>query len=179
MTMQADRPLHAANVLKKTLPVWQAGQGAAMLQATRHASESTCQSSHVSEQQASSALAALLTHISHSHAALVQQLTEQDTHHLPASHAALPTSPSSQMPSSSSHVSIAGKHADAASECTSQQHASSKDQGCPGTSSYAHGAASVKLCPFQEELVERVMQADNTVVFLPAGIPHENRCMCP
>lgn len=143
--------------------------------------DSTCQSSYLPEQHASTALAVLLTHISHSHNALVQTLAEGNALRASSVPALLPASPSSHMPSNSNHqerMSTAGKKSDLTSDFVSPQHVSSKDQGYPSISHSADVSTAVKLCPFQEELVGRVMKADNTVIFLPAGMLYEGSCTC-
>lgn len=125
------------------------------------------QSSH-----ASTALAVLLTHISHSYNALLQIIGKNDTLHAPPE----PASPSYQTPSCSSqhaHMRTAQDQSEPASDSANHQHVSSKDQGCPGVTHSVDVATPVKLCPFQQELAERIMQAKNTVMFLPAGVPYE------
>lgn len=138
--------------------------------------EPPCHSSH-----ASTALAVLLTHISHSYIALLQIVAQNNAQHVPPEPAVLPASPRYQTPSFSSqhaHMRTAEKQsepAEPASDCANHQHGSSVDQGYPGVSHSADVATPVKLCPFQQELAERIMQAKNTVMFLPAGVLHERK----
>ena len=142
----------------------------------------TCRTLHLPEQHASTALAVLLTQISHSHNALLQTLAEGHVHHASPIPALLPASPSSHMPSKSTHqehMSTAGKQSDLTSDFVSSQHVNSDDQGYPSLSRSADMSAAVKLCPFQEELAERVLKADNAVIFLPAGMLYEGSCTCP
>lgn len=139
---------------------------------------STCQSSRLPEQHASTALAVLLTDISHSHNALVQTLAKGDAQHGCPVSALLPASPSFHMPSKSNHqayMNTAGKQSDFMPDSASPQHVNSDDQGYPSISHSADVSAPVQLCSFQQELAERVMQADNTVIFLPAGMLYEGR----
>lgn len=131
------------------------------------------QSSDASE-QASSALAVILTHISDSHAALVQRLAEQDAHHVLPVPAVLAAPPSIQNISSSSHQadsSPTGQQSDSVSDAAAQQHLNSSDKCSVVSSHFADVTTSIELCPFQQELVERIMHAGNTVIFLPAGRP--------
>ena len=148
--------------------VLQARQGGAMSQPW----ETPCQSSHANT------LAVLLTHISHSYISLVQIVAKNDTLHAPPEPALLPASPSYHMPSCSSqpaHMRTAENQSEPASESANHQHVSSKDQGYPGVSHTADVAIPVELCPFQQELAERIMQAKNTVMFLPAGVLYERK----
>lgn len=131
-----------------------------------------CQSSHVST------LAVLLTHISHSYISLVQTVATNDTLHAPPEPALLSASPSYHTPSFSTqhaHMRTAENQSEPASDSANHQHVSSEDQGYPGISHSGDVATPVKLCPFQQELAERIMQAKNTVMFLPAGVLSERK----
>lgn len=143
---------------------------------------STCQSSHLPEQHAITALAVLLTHISHTYNALVQTLAEGSAYDASPLPALLPASPRSNMPSKVYHeadTNTAGKESDLTSDFDSPQRVDSEDQGYPSISHAAHVLLPVKLCPFQEEIAERVMNGNNTVIFLPAGTLYEGKCLCP
>lgn len=132
--------------------------------------ESTRQVSRLPE-PASSSLAVLLTHIVNNHAAILQTPAGQVAHVSPVP-AAMPASPSFQMTSSSSHhahTSPAGKQAESGSDCVDLQYDNSNDQCSPGSVHSACVPTSIELRPFQQELVERIMQAGNAVIFLPAG----------
>lgn len=133
--------------------------------------DATRQASQPSE-SASSSLAVVMTHIIDSHAAIVQRLAGQVAHVPPPVPAVMPASPSFQMTSSShhhAHTSPVEKQAELGSDCDDQQHGNSNDQ-CFSCSGHSAGVAtSIELRPFQQELVERIMQAGNAVIFLPAG----------
>ena len=135
--------------------------------------ESTWQPSQTTEQHASTALAVLLTHITDIHNALVQTLAEGNAHRASPAPALLPASPSSHIPIKSTHqehTTTAGKQSDLTPDSANPQHVNSEQQSCSSISPSADVSTPVKLCPFQEELAERVMKADNTVIFLPAGM---------
>lgn len=175
MTLQAAAVSQGTDNLKGQLGIHDRGTMSQSL-------GSTCQSSQLPEQHASTALAVLLTHISHTHNALVQTLADGNAHNASPVPALLPASPSSNMPSkdyNEADMNTAGKQSDLTSDSASLQHVDSKNQGCLSISHFAHVSKPVKLCPFQEEMAERVMKADNAVIFLPAGTPYDGRCVCP
>ena len=114
--------------------------------------------------QASKALAVLLTQISHSHAALVQQLAEQGSN-VSARQAA--TAVVVGLNSAHTNLADAQSHAHG-SDNVAQQHASSKADDPTGID-VGQAATHIKLLSFQQELLERIMQAKNSVMFLPSG----------
>ena len=123
---------------------------------------------HAAHEQASKALAVLLTHISNSHTALAQQAAQQSSSNASAN-ASVAARP--QMASSSlhAHASIADTNSRVC-DPVDQQHADSQKQDSADAEAFADAATAVKLCAFQQELVQRIMQANNSIMFLPSGI---------
>ena len=126
---------------------------------------------HLAHEQAGKALAALLTHISNSHTALAKQLAEQGSNNAVASKAKSPVTARPLTPSNSSHAqaSIADGNSSIPDPMIDQQHADSQKQDPSDADTTADSATPVKLCAFQQELVQRFMQANNSVMFLPSG----------
>ena len=117
------------------------------------------------ENTSDKALAILLTHISHSHALLAEQL---DLH----------TRATASRPSV---VAVAQGDAQKAGDITHKENrhdevqptlipmSSQQDSNQHSPTSMQH-AAPVHLLPYQQELADRVTTQDSSVIFLPSGV---------